>query len=326
MTSYDFETAKKKYRELCRTEASVNVYMRDWYLDAVVEKKQEWLVVLVEENEVIMAAFPFGYMKRHGMNYISNLWQSVRMGLWIRKKIYKSKEDELRTLDKYVEEVVTNLPPYDSFKVAFHGGFKNWQPFYWRGFSAVPYYSMLIKGDGEDYISHIGRSRRNRIRKAAKMYRIEANQLSLEEYWEFLLKTYDSKAREVAYDKTQFFNLLEVLQNNNACIIWSVYDNQDNLVSACITLEDAGRCYHQFVAQMQGQDTDATSYAVYEAIKYTLDKDKIFDFEGSMIRGVCEFNASFNPDREVYYVISKFSRKYRLFAAIKDIINIIFKR
>ena len=34
MGEYDFNSAKEEYRELCRTEESINIYMQDWFLDA----------------------------------------------------------------------------------------------------------------------------------------------------------------------------------------------------------------------------------------------------------------------------------------------------
>ena len=70
----------------------------------------------------------------------------------------------------------------------------------------------------------------------------------------------------------------------------------------------------------------ATSYAIYEAINYALKKGKIYDFEGSMIKGVCEFNSSFNPEWEVYYLITHCSRKYKVLTNIKEILTYIIRK
>ncbi len=319
-SSYDFKRSKEKYRELCKNEKSINIYMKDWYLDAVTEKEDDWQVIIVEENELVMAAFPFGYQKRHGLRYIYSPWQCARGGLWIRERFYRGKEEELSVLNQYVKQIIDDLPPYDSFNILFNSDFKNWQPFYWNGFSAQPRYSMVIQKSIEDYIICIGKKRRERIRRAKRKYCMRENQISKEDYWDFLVKSYESKKKILDYSSDKFYKLWDALKFYNACIVRSVLDEDQNLVAVNIILEDNKRCYNQFGTQMQGKDTDATSYAIYDAINYALNKEKIFDFEGSMIKGVCEFNSSFNPEWEVYYLISNCSRKYKILSNIKSIL------
>lgn len=168
MQDYDFGRAKIKYRELCKTEPSINIYMQDWYLDAVTEENADWKVVIYEEDDVICAAFPFQYMKRHGLYYITNPWQCARAGVWIRPKVYKSKLDELLYHKKIVDELLQKLPYYDVFRISFHSGFVNWQPFYWQGFSEQTYYSMVIKSEEKEYLPFISKERRKRINRITK--------------------------------------------------------------------------------------------------------------------------------------------------------------
>ena len=326
MPAYDFEKAKEKYRQFCKIEPSLSIYMRDWYLDAVTENENDWKVILIEENGMIVSAFPFGYQKRHGLWYIYSPWQCARMGMWIRNKSYRSKEEELSVLNNYVQFFIDHLPEYDSFKIAFSGHFKNWQPFYWSGFSAEPRYSMVIKTNTDDYIPYIGKSRRNRIRRSQRKYHVQENLLSKQDYWDFLIKSYESKKKKLDYGSDKFFKLWDALKFHNACTVRSILDEDQKLVSVNIMLEDDERCYNQFVTQMQGKDTDATSYAIYEAINYALKKGKIYDFEGSMIKGVCEFNSSFNHEWEVYYLITHCSRKYKVLTNIKEILTYIIRK
>ena len=45
-----------------------------------------------------------------------------------------------------------------------------------------------------------------------------------------------------------------------------------------------------------------------------------------MIKGVCEFNSSFNPEWEVYYLITHCSRKYKVLTNIKEILTYIIRK
>ena len=164
MSIYNFEEAKQKYRCFCREEPSINIYMQDWYLDGAVKKQEDWRVILCEEDGVIQAAFPFQYTKKHGMYYIENPWNCARMGIWMGKREYKSRLDELLTQKRLVEDILGKLPRYDVFRISFHSGFENWLPFYWNGFSEQSYYSMIISPSEEELLPKVNRMRRRQIR------------------------------------------------------------------------------------------------------------------------------------------------------------------
>ena len=345
MQDYDFGRAKLKYRELCKTEPSINIYMQDWYLDAVTDENADWKVVIYEEDDVIYAAFPFQYAKRHGLYYITNPWQCARAGVWIRPKVYKSKLDELLHHKKIVDELLQKLPYYDVFRISFHSGFVNWQPFYWQGFSEQIYYSMIIKSEEKEYLPFISKKRRERINrvkraimnpligeplmtskcektKASTMgggYLVNTEILSLDEYWSFLEKSYKSKQKELSYSKKQFSALFKELIIHDACNMYSVVNSIGEIVAANIIFKDGVRCYNQFGSQIQGIDGDCQSFIAYKAINDALESSRIFDFEGSMIPGVCEFNASYNPVWEPYHVIYKYSKRYQALDAVRKL-------
>jgi hypothetical protein len=50
-----------------------------------------------------------------------------------------------------------------------------------------------------------------------------------------------------------------------------------------------------------------------------MNKGKKFDFEGSVIKGVAEYNLSYSPEVEVCYTVHKESTKYRKLNAIRSL-------
>lgn len=312
MNKYDFKRAKEKYRELCSNEPDICIYMKDWYLDGATEKEEDWQVILVEENNTVVAAFPFGYQKRHGMYYIEAPWPCARMGVWIKKQSYRSKLGELMVLERYVNEIISYLPKYDVFRIPFESRFTNWQPFYWAGFSEEIRYSMIIDSKVEDYLPFVSKQRLRQIRRGGTSYLVTKNKLSIDKYREFIIEAYQSMGRTVSYEKDKFKKLIEILQMKGACEIRSVLNQKNEIVFVCIILQDENRYYQQFNTQMQGKDMEASSLAIYDAINSAVRNGKIYDFEGSMIYGVCKFYASFNPLWEPYHFISRYSRKYKI--------------
>ena len=307
---YNFSEAKEEWRELCEKESSMWIYQKAWYWDAVCENSDDWQVILIKENEQIEAAFPFIYQKRKGLWIIETPWQVAASGIWMRTRQFKNVEANLNYMTKMINGIVDRLPYYDRFQVIFNKQLWSWQPFYWRGFEARPYYTMVIGNmPVEDVKSHLSKSRKVRINKAERLYRIETDKIAIDEYWDFFERSYKNRGKVIEFGKEKFVKLISALKDHGAVQIRAVY-REAELVAENIIFMDDDRFYHHFVTQMKDSDKDASSYAVYDAICEAMKQGKEFDFEGSMIPGVCEFNSSFHPEWEVQYCIMDYSKKY----------------
>lgn len=320
-SNYNFEKAKIDWRELNKTEGDlVPIYMKDWYWDAVCNSGDEWKVICLYKNDKVEAAFPFLYTKRKGMWFIELPWQVACAGIWYRDKELSNKERALLYLNDIVNQVVELLPKYDCFKINFNHSLWTWHPFYWLGFEATPLYTSIIRTtDGEGW-SQISQRRKRSIKKAEKKYRIGINEITPEEYWNFFEESYKKRNRIISYNKNKFLKLIQAAIENNACEIRSVY-YQETLAAVNILLKDSERSYDQFFSYMPGIGDDAQSFATYDGIKATLKEGLVFDFEGSMIPGVCEFYTSWNPVYESNYLIKKTSKKYNRLNAIRTFLK-----
>lgn len=320
-SKYDFQETKKEWREFCKIEDTIPIYQKDWYWDAVCEHPDDWWVIVIREKEKITAAFPFVYAKRKGMYLIETPWQVPASGIWMKKIEGNNKEKELRHMQHIVEKVISLLPRYDRFKVIFNASFWTWQPFLWEGFESIPFYTMVIKGiDVENVKASITKARRERVNRGERKYVIKTDKMLFDDYWRFFEQSYNDRGKILTYEKERLKKLFLALQEHHAMQLRAVYDGE-TVVAVNIVLFDTMRFYNQFGTQMSGENADATSYAVYDAICEAMRQEKIYDFEGSMIQGVCEFNSSFNPKWETHYCIMNYSRKYRILNSIRGIIK-----
>ena len=57
---------------------------------------------------------------------------------------------------------------------------------------------------------------------------------------------------------------------------------------------------------------------VHKGIELASEMGKGFDFEGSMIPGVANYNMKFNSSKENYFLISDCSDKYRFFSGLRE--------
>lgn len=76
--------------------------------------------------------------------------------------------------------------------------------------------------------------------------------------------------------------------------------------------------------------TDIQPFMTYYSLAYANSNQSIFDFEGSMIPGVANYNMKFNAVKEPYFIISKFSERYLLLEGLRQttqaLKHIIFDR
>lgn len=350
-----WKAEKQRWRDFCEGESTMPIYFKAWYWDATCEDSDDWWVILLnDDKDEIEAAFPFVYSNRKGLYFIDTPWQVASAGIWIRGDKGTNRID-LSVLKKMADNIIDRLPYYDRFSVTFYGTWWNWQPFYWRGFNAEPTYTMIInmaskssenntllnckefdslknmktqsrQCEGEaisDKVKeYVTRDRRKRINRGEKKYQIRVNSITFDVYWDFLKDSYIDRKKNLSYEREKFRKLFEALFVHNAAQLRAVYDEK-RLVAINIMLVDDYRIYHQFGTQMKNADPNATSYAVYDAICYAVENEKIFDFEGSMIQGVCEFNSSFNPTWETHYKIEKYSKKYSIVNNLRSIINLL---
>lgn len=317
---YDFKEAKEKWHEICGSEVYMPIYHRDWYWDAVCDSSDEWKVIIYD-GEYAVAGFPFFYRKIHGMQRIENPWQVARGGLWISWKKEITFEKKMHIYNEITQYVIERLPHYDYFNVNFLPSYKNWSAFSWSGFEAGVNYNYVIENRPRNEIkANCSKSRRNRINTAQKKYIVKVNEISIDEYWSFFKKSLKDRDKNIAFEKNRFERLIKELKSRNAVQIRSAFEENGAIAAVEICLMDERSLYHQFCANKYGNN-DAQSLLTYDAICFAMETGRRFDFEGSMIKGVAEYNFSFSPETEICLIIHRESKKYRRLNVIRDVLR-----
>lgn len=318
---YDFEDDKRRWHEICQSEEFyVPIYHKDWYWDAVCDSPTDWRVIVYEDRDVI-AALPFQYRKIHGIWRIENPWQVARGGIWFdykKKNFTLEKKNQIQV--NILDTIFDRLPEYDYFNIIFWPEYSYILPLYWKGFSLSVYNNHYFKDKQEEDIkSNCTPNRRKRINTGIKNCQIKVNEITVDEYWDFYEKVSLEKGRKISYGKTELKKLILTLQEKQSVILKCAY-KEGGLKAAAIYLEDEKSIYHQFTATVP-KDKDSQSLLTFDTIVKTLEKGKKFDFEGSMIKGVAEFNLSFSPETELCYRVYKENRKYERISAVKKLIR-----
>lgn len=317
--AYDFERAKAEYRDFCESGThDIQIFAQPWYLDAVCGSPNDWRVILCKENERIMAAFPFVYQKgKYGLWHIRNPWQAPRLGIWID---YTGKHRKPGAREAYenriVSDILSKLPYYDEFQIAFDARFQNWQPFYRHGFQQTSHYSYVTVPT-ENFLETLSYNMRRETRLQQAQYQVE-EQVSIEEYWTFFQKSYQQRGRVPSYSKEQFFSLWEAVLAHDSGSLLACRDQSGQIFATAGVLWDSRRMYNMFNTFDPGTKFSTLPLVTLHTIELARRKGLLFDFEGSMIPGVASYNMKFNSTQEPYFIITNYSDKYRLLNGLRE--------
>ena len=303
--------AKEKYRILCKSEPSIPVFSRDWWLDAACGKNN-WDVVIVEDKqEKIIASLPYLFKKKMGRTIVSQPPLTQKLGPWIFYKENIQYAKKIGYENEVMSSLIDQLPSSDWFLQGFHHEITNWLAFYWKGFDQKTAYSYIIRdiSDPEAVLQNFSRSKKKDINKAKKQVNI-CFDLSAKDFYENHKLTLSKQGRKISYTFEHFNNLYQAGYKNNSAKTIYATDENGNLHGALFVIWDENSAYDLIsTIDPDHRNSGAATLLIIEIIKYLSDKTKSFDFEGSMIKGV-EFSfRQFGTEQVPMFFISKTNSK-----------------
>jgi hypothetical protein len=296
-------TNKDKYRTLCRTEATIPIFSRDWWLDAVCGTK--WNVLLYEEKGRVCAAMPF-YLPLPKIVSMPPYTQT--MGIWFAEESADTKyATVLGRRQEICKVFVGELKKYTAFLQNFHYGITDWLPFYWAGYRQATRYTYLLHdiGQTECLWENMSVHLRRKITKATKRCLVVKRGISAEDFLCVHSLTFERQGRKPQH--TDYLkHLICLCRERSQGDLWGGYDEAGHLHAvAFIVWQENSAYYLAGGADPALRDSGAQALVLWEAIRTVSAYANRFDFEGSMLPGVERFFRDFGAIQTPYFTISK---------------------
>lgn len=299
-------TDKEKYRALCREDESIPIFSKDWWLDAVCAEG-DWDVSLVEENGKIIASLPYYIKNKFGFKAITMPKLTQTAGIRIKYPDKQSTENRIAYEKELIFKLVDKLPRLSIFRQNFHYSFSNWQPLTWKGFSEITFYTYVIRdlSDLDKVYEGFGRSTKKNIRRAERHVKVFSDE-SIEDFCEINKKVFERQGLNYPYSPEFLKRLDSACAEHNSRKIFFAKDGDGKIYSAVYIVWDAESAY----LLMSGSDPGLRNFncktlLVWETIKFASAVTKRFDFEGSMIERIAEYNRQFGAEPLPYHYIFK---------------------
>jgi len=305
--------SKKKYKEFCKSEENMPIFSSDWWLDSVCGK-DNWDVALYEKGGRIFASMPYYNIKKAWFNFSIMPKLTQTLGIYIKYPEDQKYHKRISWEKKSMSAILSSLPKTDHFSQNFHHKFKNWLPFYWAGYEQTTRYSFIIKPPADGDMSLVEDGLENDIKRRIKktisngVEVFEGEDIGL--FYKLNKETFARKGMEIPYSLEFVKKLYKNCKENNAVKILFANDGNGVSIAASFLVYDKNTVYYL----MGGIDTNnkslgAMDLVLYESIKFAIQGNRAFDFEGSMVESIEKYFRSFGPTQISYYNISKTNSK-----------------
>lgn len=279
------------------------IFNKTWYLKAVQAKFKIYVCIDKGNNILGGMVLPKPKPECFTMPMITQTLGILLKDFSELKYVNKiSKEKDI------IESLVNAIPNFKNYSINFNYNFTNWLPFMWRGYSQYCKYTYVIENlSNLDYIkSGLRNNIKYDINKAIKNDIKIYEDLPIEALYKISEKTFNRQGLAIPYSLELLQCLDKILEEKQARKSFFAIDKHNNIHAANYIIYDKKSAYYLIGGgDSELRTSGATSLALWEAIKFSAQVSKRFDFEGSCIRGIEEFFRGFGGTQKIYFNILK---------------------
>lgn len=317
-------TQKEIYKNHCEELGDkIPIYSQYWWMEAVC-KGSEWDVIITRDKQgKISSTMPYLTGKKWGQKYIYMPPLTQTNGLHI---IYPQNQNTHKRLEyekEIVNEVTAELDKLglSLFDQNFDNSFTNWLPFKWKGFRQTTRYTYRIPdlSNLEAVYEKFEKDRKRKIKHAEELGLVTKYDMSPETFREMHQQVLAKKGEENLVSKEIALNAMRTAIERGQGIIVSIHDSQTSQAySAQFLMWDSNWTYTLICANdPEYSSTGASTYIMWQCMKFAQNNSKGFDFEGSVEEKLESFYNRFGSEQTAYHKIRK---SYGIVSKIKDFI------
>ena len=255
------------------------------------------------------------------------------LGPWIASGKTKYSE-KLGQQKEIMAELIRQLPQTNFFLQNWHHKYTNWLPFYWAGFQQTTNYTYVIEDLTrlDDVWSELRGNIRWEINKAKDRFELKlVENPSIEDFVKLNEKVYSRKDIKPSFSYETLFKLDGACAERECRKIFIAVDKNGIAHAGAYIVWDENSAYYLLAgSDPKFRNSGAMSFCLWEAIKFSSNVTKEFNFEGSMIRSVERFVRGFGGKQRLVFSVSKtqscfaFLVLWNLFKERQTSLNMIF--
>lgn len=266
------------------------------------------VIGIFKDEHQLIGGFYYLKTKKYGFTFLKLPPYTPHCGLF-----FNSESKNASSVNNFSKEVMTEICIYFAKQnsaltiLAFPYYIIDLQPFIWDKYKVVPNYTYQINLSKsiEDIKNNFDSKTRNAINKAVKeQVSVEENLLDKQSLYDFFITSLSTTDANIYKDELKNI-LLSFSDKDNSFSLEARKDG--TLLGIVFCVYDKKACYYLLGgvdknAGIQGINNLLVQKSIEKAMTLGC---SIFDFEGSMLKGVEKFFRSFGPELIPYYTINK---------------------
>ncbi len=317
-------SAKEMYQAWLPSQPDIPVFAHPWWLDAA-SGGEDWDVILVEENERIIASMPFVLKRRGPFRLISMPAFTQTLGPYLTYPAGISASERLSREKKIIGELIARLPRADFIRIRCSPRLTNWLPFYWAGYSQTTSYTYVLNGIADDdaVLKAFDYSKRKDVKKALNAVEV-AFDLPPDVFYDHHKESLAKHGQKIFYTHETFRRVHDAARANNSGRTIFASDKKTGHVHAALFVIWSREGAYDLISTIdpEHRNSGAATLLVREIIRHIAQYTDRFDFEGSMIEGVEASFRKFGAEQTPYMVVTRTpSRLLRLRQAAIDVLR-----
>ncbi len=301
-------TDKEKYIEFCGRNTEIPLFQQAWW-QACVAGERAWNVILIEEEQEIVAFMPYMIVKKLCFRMILQPLLSQCNGIWIKEGMTKEQE---ATIVKRVYQKVAELN-VAWFQQFFPKNFKTLSIFKQNGYECTCRRTFVLfdlQREESELFKSFSSAKQRQIKKAQRNGVVVREGATASKSFLYFHNFCLSQRGERNMNRQSVeLNLCqEAVKRGQGTILWAV--GEENRSQAALFLVwDSRSAYYLIPTYRQDcKTTGASSLLVWEAIRYARNLGlQFFDFEGGNQENIARSYAQFGTTSVEYPNVERVS-------------------
>lgn len=304
------EQRKAQYRIAC-DHLSVPLHLQAWWLDAVCGTHGWQAGFAADGSGRVLGIWPYILGTRWGLPVLHMPPFTSYSGPFL----FYPQRDDLKSFKRYEFEnkvmgmLLGQLPRSLYFYQNLLPSVYNSLSLQWAGYQQTTRYTYYVPAQTKvpELNDQLGSELRRRINKAAYDYEVQMEFLP-DLLWEMYLNTCLRRKIKPGGDRNALLRLCMALQERDQADIFVARDRKSGQpVAALLLAHQGGQSQHILGGQVSTKNTGYLNYLMlYQALRYSVEHKRSFDFEGSMNKGVSRVFRAFGGRLLPYHALKKY--------------------
>jgi hypothetical protein len=275
-----------------------SIYGKSWYLDALQSKYK--ILVTINDKEIYAGIV----LTKNEIGTYSNPLLCKYLGIFYKRLDGNKQKNESKRV-QLAKELIEEMKGIKTFDYTFHPNYKNWLPFYWAGFKQTTKYSyrLDLNKDINELYKNFHKDHRYEIRKAEDSGVKLSYQYNFESFYQLIDYTFKSQGSSAPFNRMILENYINELQKQKSIMFINSQDEKEITATLACVYDNNTAFLILNGSNDIGRKKGHNTFLIFQTLNFFIGKVNVFDFEGSMIKGIESFYRKFGGDFVEYYQI-----------------------